>query len=185
MRAPLLLSLALVCSAAHAGVFQPPVVSEDSSELLLFTADTGVSAPETHEDQDGFEDPQVSPDGQSVGWIALVASCCTSYPLPRAIVIYRDGEVVQKFDADQSIWEWRFAQGGEAVAYAESVPHGLVPTYYHLKRISDGKTLSSFECYPGGMEGGPLDATYEPEGDIPEWVKAFRPDACRRSPDNA
>jgi hypothetical protein len=179
MKAALFIGLILIGGTASAGRFLSAVVSENGSTLTISSGTTTEKAPKTRVDQDGFGVPKISTDGRSVGWTVLIANCCTSYPLPRALVIYQQGKAPRTFDATFSIWHWHFLRGGTAIAYAESLPHGLVPTFYQLVRIRDGKTLSGFQCWPGGMEGGPVEATHKPEGKIPSWVQAFPPDDCR------
>jgi hypothetical protein len=174
--------LVFVGSAAQASGFRSAIVSEDGARITMYSGGRAEYAPRTHPDQNGFGEPKISANRKVVGWTVLVANCCTSYPLPRALVLYQHGKPARILTPTFSIWEWYFLPDGRSVAYMESLPHGLVPTFYQLARISDGKTVASFECWPGGMEGGPPEPTHKPEGGIPGWVQAFKPDDCRAAP---
>jgi hypothetical protein len=41
--------------------------------------------------QVGFDAIQVAADQRAVGWVALFPNCCTSYPIPLALVVYSNG----------------------------------------------------------------------------------------------
>jgi hypothetical protein len=47
-------------------------------------------------DQVSGETPVVAPDHQTVGWSVNMPNCCTSYPIPTTLVIWKSGKVVQQ-----------------------------------------------------------------------------------------
>jgi len=55
----------------------------------------------------GAEQAAVSPDHQSVGWLALFENCCTSYPLPLKLVILHNGQF-HSLEGYSAIWFWSF-----------------------------------------------------------------------------
>lgn len=145
-RAALALACALAASAAQAGgymVLQPP---DDTSTLSLKQAGRTIRAPKTEHEQEGFWQPRVSADGRTVGWVAETANCCTSYPLPTVLVLYRGGKVIRRFPEVPPIWEWQFGPGPDEVVTRQAYPHGQEYFTYSRLRISDGKLLAQFEC---------------------------------------
>jgi hypothetical protein len=40
---------------------------------------------------EGFDSIQISGDRRHVGWLEEWPNCCTSYPIPRKLVIYSNG----------------------------------------------------------------------------------------------
>jgi hypothetical protein len=152
-----------------AGEYQSATVAQDMSFVAIATQSGEIHAPRTLDDQQGFSDALVSPNGSLVGWLALVGNCCTSYPLPMALVIFRHGQVIRTISEKQPIFHWSFVRQGTAVAYQQTFPHGLVPYFYKLRRISDGKLLEEFDCRPKETEVG-TPAEYENDGPVPPWV---------------
>ena len=41
---------------------------------------------------------KIAEDGRTVGWTVLYDNCCTSYPIPLLLVIYKDGKVQQRLN---------------------------------------------------------------------------------------
>jgi hypothetical protein len=65
----------------------------------------------------------VSPDHQTVGWIALFENCCTSYPIPVKLVIWANGRLLP-LSPYEPIWFWSFQDDGTRVAAREEMLHG-------------------------------------------------------------
>jgi hypothetical protein len=70
--------------------------------------------------------PKIAADGRTVGWIVNFGNCCTSYPIPLMLVIYRDGKVLQRLSAGDwpMIWDWHFVAGGKQVEISTGPLHG-------------------------------------------------------------
>jgi len=170
MRILPLLVLALLSRPAAAERFRSVTLAPDRATLVLHTSHGDVQAPRTDPDQQGFDEPHVSADGHTVGWLVLEANCCTSYPLPTSLVLYRDGKPLRRFAEGMAIWAWSFARKGHAVAYRQRAPHGISTVVYTLRDIDDGKPLAEFDCYPreDATAGQPPSYTYD--GQVPEWV---------------
>ena len=138
--------------------------------LLLAVLLLLLAAPRNEPDQQGFDEAHVSPDGHTVGWLVLEANCCTSYPLPTELVLFRDGHIVQRLTGRTVIWAWAFSPDGKAVAWRERTAHGASSILYSLRRVSDGHLLAEFDCdlkegTPAGEEPG-----YVYDGKVPAWV---------------
>jgi len=78
----------------------------------------------------GAEQAVVSPDRQSVGWLALFENC-TSYPLPLKLVILHNGRI-STLQGEASIWFWSFQNAGKRAATCEELPHRGQALHYDL-----------------------------------------------------
>jgi hypothetical protein len=162
-------ALALACTLVFSAdclavAYRSVTISEDNQHLTISSENGDVDAPRTRPDQEGFSDARISPNGRSVGWLVLAPGCCTSYPLPMSLIVFRDGKIVRIFDdGEPPIFGWIFQDGDKAIAYRQSTAHGAKVIWYKLKRVSDGKTIAEFDCDPNG----PDDAVSQ---DAPAWV---------------
>src|SRR5262245_58428176 len=75
-------------------------------------------------DQVGFDKVAISPDGRVVGWLALYPNCCTSYPIPLALVLYSNGRTRTFKGNELPVWRWRFEAEGRQVAFEQETVHG-------------------------------------------------------------
>jgi hypothetical protein len=166
---PAVLALMAPCIAV-AGHYRGATLARDGTALVLHTDRGDIAAPRTDADQQGFDAPRVSPDGRTAGWLVLESNCCTSYPLPTSLVLFRDGAVLHRFGEGMAIWAWAFDAGGQAVAYRQRAPHGASTIVYTLRRVADGRLLGEFDCLPreDTPEGQPVPYAYE--GKVPDWV---------------
>ena len=109
------------------------------------------------EPQSAFAQPQVSADGRTVGWLALYPGCCQSYPLPLALVLYRDGKMLRSLTgAGMPTWHWRFVAGGREVAFMQRPSHGAAPGHYELREVASGRLRAQFDR--GDGDRAPLPA---------------------------
>jgi hypothetical protein len=104
------------------------------------------------EQQVGFTDIAISPDGQAVGWTALFPNCCTSYPIPMLVEVYSAGRR-RTFDPAIAPWHWCFVDGVDKIAALSTTVHGLQNEIIELWDIPTGKKLEDFtwmegESYP-------------------------------------
>jgi len=158
---PLLLVALLLTPLAHAGPFVGTNLPADGTSLVIRTVDGSFPAPKTEEEQRGYAQPQVSGDGRLVGWVALEAACCTSYPLPITLVLLRADRSLARFEEGLPIWAWKFEQGG-AVAFRQRTTHGTSTVTYKLIRIRDRKLIGHYECFSEDA------ASESPR--VPTWV---------------
>jgi len=161
----------LVCGSAFSAqryVAVPP--GRELKTLTITTTAGTVQAPFTEKHQESFGRAKISPDGRTVGWLAEVSNCCTSYPLPLVLVIFRDGKVIHRFREVTAIWRWTFLAHGTRVAYQWTFPHGFVPTYYTLRSLDTGAMLDKFECRIDERAHEYIKPVH-----IPDWVRAVRP----------
>jgi hypothetical protein len=109
-------------------------------------------------DQVSCSSPKIAEDKRTVGWLAAYPNCCTSYPLPLALVIYRDGKVIRQFQPGQSIWDWQFLKGGAEVAFWIGPTHGDFVPHFELHDVRSGKLLAQWDAhldqkYPNWVDG--------------------------------
>ena len=104
----------------------------------------------TPEPQSAFAQAQGSADGRTVGWLALYPGCCQSYPLPLALVLYRDGRQVRALTgAGMPIWHWHFVDGGREVAFVQRPSHGAAPDHYELRDVASGRLRAQLDLADG------------------------------------
>ena len=170
----LVMFVSMLAPSAMAGHFRGPTLSTDQARLVLHTDHGDVLAPDTDAGQEGFADPRVSPDGRMAGWLVLVHAAGRHLPLPMALVLFRDGKIVRRFDAGLAVIDgWAFVGGGNAVAYATSTAYSPTGFDYELRRISDGHLLGKFHC-GRTLVGTPPNATitgnWAHRDQVPAWV---------------
>jgi hypothetical protein len=116
------------------------------------------------EPQSAFDEPRIAPDGATVGWLAMYPGCCQSYPLPLALVLYRDGHALRSMTgAGMPIWHWRFVHGGRDVAFVQRPSHGAAPDHYELRDIASGRLRAQF------------DQVEDAHTPLPRWARGVMP----------
>jgi hypothetical protein len=110
-------------------------------------------------DQVGSDVAKIAEDKKTVGWLAEYDNCCTSYPIPLTLVVYRDGRVLRRLGTGQVIYDWRFWAGGGQVAFCSGTVHGDSGGHCELHDVRSGRTLQTIN--------GHLDDR------SPEWAKGL------------
>ncbi len=111
---------------------------------------------EAQNGQIGCEHSIVASDGSTVGWSVLVKNCCTSYPIPTKVVVYRSGKR-RIISPDQMIWDWRFIDKGDRLAILSGPVHGD-PSAATLYNAHNARVL----------------AKWEGKGTPPNWVSTWQ-----------
>jgi hypothetical protein len=158
----LLLALLLVAPQAHAGPYGGATLSADGRRLTIKSARGSFAAPKTEAAQQGYSQPLVASDGRAIGWLALSPSCCTSYPLPLALVVIGTNRKPVRFEDSPPIWAWKFELANTAVAYRQRTTHGSSTVTYKLVRIRDREILEEYECFSEDASS--------PAAEVPGWV---------------
>lgn len=112
----------------------------------------------------GFSDVHLAADQQTLGWTIDVENCCTSYPIPLRVVIFRHRKVLRTFEQGQMVWSWMFLGGGKRLAAVFGPTHGTEVGDYRLYDVQSGKLLSE-------VFGDESAQTLSP--DAPEWAKVL------------
>ena len=113
----------------------------------------------------GFDKIEISPDGASVGWVALYPNCCTSYPIPLKLVIYSSGKLRTFTGLGLPVWQWHFAAGGKQVAFYQETVHGGLGIHYELCDVASGRRIATY-----GPTIGPDNHPLENQKPPPKWV---------------
>jgi hypothetical protein len=98
-------------------------------------------------DQTGTWMLRSSEDQSTVGWLAEFGNCCTSYPIPLKLVIYRNGKVRRRFGDGMMIYDWRFWAEGKQAAFCSGTVHGDSGGHCELHDINTGKTLDTIDAH--------------------------------------
>lgn len=139
------------------------IVYDDGSEVVKSLPPLEASTEkETIFNDVGFSDVHLAADRQTIGWTIDVENCCTSYPIPLRVVIFRHGKVLHTFEQGQMVWSWMFFLGGKRLAVVFGLTHGPEVGDYRLYDVQSGKLIS--EVF--GDEG-----TQSLRPDAPEWAK--------------
>jgi hypothetical protein len=101
----------------------------------------------------------VASDGRTVAWVVNFPNCCTSYPIPLTLVIFRDGTIVRRFGG-MPIWKFSFESGADRVAIYMDTLHGQSAAWCQLREIASGKVLSEWRL----TDGKPIPAWAQPFG---------------------
>jgi hypothetical protein len=158
----LLSVILMLATLAHAGQYSGASLSADGSRLTIKSTRGNLVAPKTEAAQQGYSQPRVASDGRAVGWLALSPSCCTSYPLPLALVVMDARRKPVRFEESPPIWAWKFELGNSAVAYRQRTTHGTSMITYKLVRIRDREVLEQYECFSEDASS--------PAAEVPGWV---------------
>lgn len=113
----------------------------------------------------GFSDVQLAADKQTLGWTINVENCCTSYPIPLSVVIFRHGRVLHTFAQGQMVWSWMFFLGGKRIAVVFGLTHGPEIGDYRLYDAQTGKLISE-------VSGDEDTQALKP--DAPEWAQLLQ-----------
>lgn len=139
------------------------IVYDDGTEVVKSLPPLEASTDkETVFNDVGFSDVHLAADRQTLGWTIDVENCCTSYPIPLRVVIFRHGKVLRTFEQGQMVWSWMFFLGGKRLAAVFGPTHGPEVGDYRLYDVRSGKLLS--EVF--GDEG-----TQSLKPNAPEWAK--------------
>ena len=124
------------------------------------------------DDQVGFQSPKIAPGSRYAGWLALFPNCCTSYPIPLALIILDSQGQLHEFKGKQATFGWCFERGGTAVAYKRALLHGATSELFELRRIQDGALLRAFKV-PVAVSTGEASMPK-----LPKWATCAAKDAA-------
>ena len=126
-------------------------VDDDGNAHLVFANGTG-KVMRREPQQIRCEGIAITHDRKTVAWSVLVENCCTSYPIPTSVAVYRNGRTFT-ISTGQMIWQWHF-QGSERLALLSGPVHGWA-TEANLYTLRTGKIMESWNG----------------KGDAPRWAE--------------
>jgi hypothetical protein len=115
-----------------------------------------------HDMQVSVEAPVIAEDGRTVGWLVNFPNCCTSYPIPLVLLIYRDGKIIRRITPKVGtplIFRWSFRRKGSEVAFFSDTLHGDSAPTCELQDVTTGKLLA--EWHRGESKS------------LPDWAEQF------------
>ena len=127
------------------------VVTDNGRELIL----------PKEKGQESVERPVIADDHRTVGWLVNYPNCCTSYPIPETLVVYRDGRIIRRLGNGMGLFHWQFWKGGKQVGYFSDTVHSNLDPECTLVEVGSGKTLEKW------VRG---------DGALPAWAEAFADD---------
>lgn len=138
------LSVAAGSSSAAAPIIEKAQATGDGRVEIFEAARREPRSVAKAPDQVSIRALAVSPDRVSVGWLAEMPTCCTSYPVPLALVVYRTGLPVLRLGNGLAIWGWGFRERGSQVAFVSSPTHGDFPGTYQLYDVRSGRLMATW-----------------------------------------
>jgi hypothetical protein len=147
-------------------------LSDDGTHLIRRTDGSSIALPQFRY-QVEIEATRVSDDGKRVGWLVDLPNCCTSYPVPILLVIFKDRVVEKVTEVGQCIFDWAFVRHGTAVSYYQSTLHGTDYRGFTLRDIRTDAVLATYE-YPDSNESPESEAERAAAvAAAPDWVRAI------------
>jgi hypothetical protein len=95
--------------------------------------------------------PAVAPDKETVGWLVNVPNCCTSYPIPTTLVIYRSGRIIRRISDGMMLYKWQFLDRGRQVAVSSGTVHGMNGIHLTLYESRTGRQLKTWNGEDGDV----------------------------------
>jgi hypothetical protein len=150
-------SLTLKAQVAPATVTSAAADPAGEAVQISYSDGKVLAAPKL-KDQVSFGHPFVARDKRTVGWLAMLPNCCTSYPIPLTLVIYRDGKILASISPGMSIFHWLFLSQGDRVALSTDVLHGGSDSSaeYELYEVNSGRQVAYWNQWKAKKQ--------------PEWV---------------
>ena len=87
----------------------------------------------------------VASDNLTAGWLVEYANCCTSYPIPLTLVLYRPGRPLRRLGNGMMICDWHFEAGGKQVAFSTNTVHGDLAPQYELRDTQTGRLIAKWD----------------------------------------
>lgn len=103
-------------------------------------------------DQVRCDSPRVAEDQQTAGWLVDYENCCTSYPIPLTLVVYKSGRIIRLIQPGLMIFDWRFVEGARKIALSSGTVHGMTFRSLSLYDVHTGRLLDRWE---GSFEEAP------------------------------
>jgi hypothetical protein len=130
-----------IVDAAIAQTVSRAYSGEDGKAHVVYSNNaTKTISPEKQ--QVGCENVSVAEDNRTVGWSVLVENCCTSYPIPMAVVVYKDGKKTV-IVPPQMIFRWQFIDSGKRISILFGPVHGNA-TGANVYDVRSGKLAASW-----------------------------------------
>ena len=148
-------------SSLHGQAIVQAVCAKDGKAHLTYANKTRRVIP-AEPKQVACEEIRVAADKRTVAWSVLVENCCTSYPIPISVVVYRGARRVVMAPG-QMVWQWHFEKDGAQIAMLWGPVHGFASA----ASLYDTRT-------------GKLLTLWRGDSPVPEWGKQWEEEFVRR-----
>jgi hypothetical protein len=141
----LAIMLAATASAATAAETYIQTEVDSNGQLRILTKRHHEIVPGRDRGQVGFEKVEISPDGHSVGWLAMYPGDSVSGPVPMKLVIYAAENVRSFTGSGLPIRRWCFQAEGKQVAFEQETVYGQSGVHYELRDITTGELVARYD----------------------------------------
>jgi hypothetical protein len=76
--------------------------------------------------------------------LELYPNCCTSYPIPLALVVRVNGKERSFKGTGLPVWRWCFENGSKRVAFEQETVHGGGGIHYEMRDVKSRKLVSQW-----------------------------------------
>jgi hypothetical protein len=149
---PSILAMAIIASLAmstYSRAAEPsPILKvniDPAGKIHILDSAGHETTPPQDKDQVSCSSAKIAEDKHTVGWVGEYSNADNSYPLPLALVIYRDGSVIREIEPGQSIWDWHFLKSGAEVAFWVGPTHGDFIPHFELHDVRSGRLLAQWD----------------------------------------
>jgi len=153
--------------AAEAAQRYVSATVDQAGELRIVAADGRIETIRKEAEQVGFEQIEISPAGDAVGWVGMQMNCCTSYDIPSHLAVRAAGQTRRHRGNGLPVWTWAFSASGKEVAFHQETVHGSLRVHYELRDVASGRLVAEFTPEVD------IDNRQIPDQVVPEWVKAL------------
>ena len=161
----LLAAICLACATSSPASDLYVGAAVDSAGAVRVTTHVGrVLAFPRKDDQVELDDVAISPDSQSVGWLAYYPNVATSYPIPLKLIICTGGKLREYTGSGLPVWRWAFFSGGKNIGFEQETVHGSQGIHYELHEVRSGRLIAEFTPAPGADTLAEL-------ADRPKWTR--------------
>lgn len=164
MRARVILTLALInalvpsCGLAQDRIVAVSVGPNGVAQLALGDG-RQITIPKER-GQVGISEARIASDG-TVGWLADFRVESVSYPISEALIIWRAGRIMRRFQSAQVFYSWAFYAQGKQVAFHVGPLHGERSAHCELHDVASGRMIAAWD--------GDLRSIH----DRPAWAKGL------------
>lgn len=151
-------------------IFVKRVAIDTLGNVRIVCIDGKEILPDAEKDQNVCSSILLAEDKQTVGWLVYYNSdspnhCCGS---ALTLVIWKDGNIIDRFRPLQVIFQWHFLDTGKQVAFRTEYLHGGI---YHceLREVATGKLIAQYDP-DVNQDNLPIE-----NQNIPKWVEDLNP----------
>jgi hypothetical protein len=132
---------------SRAGLFTKVYIGTDGLAHLVDDAGKDLAMPK-EKDQVAVSAPRLAADKQTAGWLIEQENCCTSYPIPTGLALYKAGKKKQLLGDGLMIYDWCFVEGAAQVAMSTGTVHGMTERHLLLYDVSSSRQLQEWSGKP-------------------------------------